>query len=95
MSAKTSVVLDHSLMAEARRAARRRSLADSVEAVLQEYAHLKVSTRRWRKAKREGRKFSSWEDLAMLGQLLRQARREGGWDPAHCRRKPVRRPRKK
>ena len=77
MNAKNSVVLDKSLVAEARRSAGRRGSADAVNAALREYVHLKITVRQWRKAMRKGRKYSTWGDLAELARIMR----EGGWDP--------------
>ena len=77
MPKQITVTLDPALVSQTRRSAGRRASADAVGSILREYAHLKVSARRWRKAMREGRKYTSWEDMAELGRILR----EMNWDP--------------
>lgn len=86
MSEKTSVTLDKPLVAEIRRAARRRDSAVTVGAILQEYAHLKSTAPRRKRARSGGPKFMTWADLAELGQIMR----EGGWSDPFAR-KPRRR----
>ena len=79
MSEKTSVTLDDSLVAEARRLAGSRTSSAAVNAALREYVRARNGDGGAAKksgGRKNGPKPGTWEGLAELAKIMR----EGGWD---------------
>ena len=93
MNAKRNVAVNDSLLAEARRLAGARTSSAAVNAALREFvgrrngngAAEKSARKSNGAAKQSARRRGGVEDLVELGEYLRKAWREGGWDDSGYR----------
>ena len=94
MNVKRNVAVNDSLLAEARRLAGARTSSAAVNAALREYVGRRCGNGAGENEKsgkangageKSGRKRGGVEDLVELGEYLRKAWREGGWDDSGYR----------
>ena len=82
MNAKRNVSVNDSLLAEARRLAGARTSSAAVNAALREFVGRRNGNGA---AEKTARQRGGVEDLVELGEYLRKAWREGGWDDSGYR----------